>query len=95
MNGFRAGDVEHPAVTKTNSGITFKVYGLSPIAVGWEKADSSSSGGGNHTSDSSNTKVKAPRTGDTFLAMPYVWMLLAASAALAGLFLKSNRSRRL
>lgn len=38
MNGHKAGEVEYPAVTKTESGIRFKVYGLSPISVGWTKA---------------------------------------------------------
>lgn len=29
------GEVEYPEVTETREGIQFKVYGLSPIAVGW------------------------------------------------------------
>lgn len=29
------GEVEYPEVTETKEGIQFKVYGLSPIAVGW------------------------------------------------------------
>lgn len=29
------GEVEYPEVTETDKGIQFKVYGLSPIAVGW------------------------------------------------------------
>ena len=29
------GEVEYPEVTETAEGIQFKVYGLSPIAVGW------------------------------------------------------------
>lgn len=29
------GEVEYPEVTETEKGIQFKVYGLSPIAVGW------------------------------------------------------------
>ncbi len=45
MNGFLAGDVEYPAADKTEKGITFKVNGLSPIAVGWKAADNGSSDG--------------------------------------------------
>lgn len=45
MNGFLAGDVEYPTVDKTEKGISFKVNGLSPIAVGWKEVDSGSSGG--------------------------------------------------
>lgn len=44
MNGFVAGDVEYPTVAKTESGITFKVYGLSPVAVGWKEINGGSSG---------------------------------------------------
>ncbi len=45
MNGFLAGDVEYPAADKTEKGITFKVNGLSPIALGWKAADNGSSDG--------------------------------------------------
>lgn len=38
MNGYHAGDVEYPEVTKTEDGIRFVVYGLSPITVGWTEA---------------------------------------------------------
>lgn len=58
MNGFRAGDVEYPAVTKTEKGITFKVHGLSPVAIGWEKADGGASGdsaGGNDNAGDHNS----------------------------------------
>lgn len=46
MNGFKAGDVEYPEVANTNSGISFKVNGLSPIAVGWKDVKDDSAGGG-------------------------------------------------
>lgn len=46
MNGFQAGEVEYPAVTKTEDSITFKVYGLSPIAIGWKEAGNDSTGDG-------------------------------------------------
>lgn len=52
MNGFLAGDVEYPEADKTEEGITFTVNGLSPIAVGWKEADSSSSDGSGDGSDS-------------------------------------------
>lgn len=59
MNGFLAGDVEYPEVTNADSGISFKVNGLSPIAVGWKdvKDDSAGDGGngdGNGSGDESN-----------------------------------------
>lgn len=33
---YQAGDLEYPKVTKTEKGLQFKVYSLSPIAVGWK-----------------------------------------------------------
>lgn len=57
MNGFLAGDVEYPEMTNTDSGISFKVNGLSPIAVGWKdvKDDSAGDGGnGDGSGDGSN-----------------------------------------
>lgn len=54
MNGFLAGDVEYPDADKTEKGISFKVKGLSPIAVGWKEADSGSSGGNGDGSGSGN-----------------------------------------
>lgn len=35
MNGYKAGEIETPAVIKTEDGISFTVKGLSPIAIGW------------------------------------------------------------
>ena len=37
MNGKNPGEIEFPAVEETASGITFRVYGLSPISVGWKQ----------------------------------------------------------
>lgn len=92
MNGCRAGEVEHPAVTKTDDGIRFKVYGLSPIAVGWQEVKSGSSQGGG-SSSSANT-VKSPRTGDISPVMLYVLLLTAASGTLIALSFKTKKNRQ-
>lgn len=92
MNGYRAGEVEHPAVTKTDDGIRFKVYGLSPIAVGWQEVKSGSSQGGG-SSSSANT-VKSPRTGDISPVMLYVLLLTAASGTLIALSFKTKKNRQ-
>lgn len=61
MNGYKAGDVENPAVTKTDTGVRFTVNGLSPIAIGWKEIvpettpDADTGGNGNAESDSSNS----------------------------------------
>ena len=52
MNGFQAGEAEYPAVTKTEDSITFKVYGLSPIAIGWKEAGNDSTGDGGDNDNS-------------------------------------------
>ena len=52
MNGFQAGEVEYPAVTKAEDSITFKVYGLSPIAIGWKEAGNDSTGDGGDNDNS-------------------------------------------
>ena len=55
MNGFKAGEVEYPELTKIDKGLTFKVNGLSPIAIGWKKVDAGNNGGNNSGSgDGSN-----------------------------------------
>ena len=33
--GANAGDIEYPAASATEKGVTFTVTGLSPVAVGW------------------------------------------------------------
>ncbi|MCI8515069.1 MAG: hypothetical protein HFI93_10675 [Lachnospiraceae bacterium] len=43
-NNYQPGDVEYPAVKKTDAGIQFRVYSLSPIAVGWISINQAPSG---------------------------------------------------
>ena len=40
MNGKTPGEIEFPDIQETESGITFRVYSLSPISVGWKKVAS-------------------------------------------------------
>lgn len=98
MNGHRAGDTEYPAVTKTADGLRFKVYGLSPISVGWTDAgvlrNPVSGGGGNgHSSGSGSSGSSAPAsqqsavqsapTADESPIVFYTGMLLLSAAGLA------------
>ena len=39
FNGHKPGEIEYPTVVKGANGISFKVDGLSPITVGWKKAE--------------------------------------------------------
>ena len=46
MNGKTPGEIEFPDIQETESGITFRVYSLSPISVGWKKVTSGENPGG-------------------------------------------------
>ncbi len=104
MNGFRAGDVEYPTVTKTDGGITFRVYGLSPIAVGWKTANSAFTVTGNASAGQAGnvpdvekhtaaSRTGNPATGDNTPIMPYVWTALASLCGLAGLGIRKKKDR--
>ncbi len=98
MNGHYVGDVEYPEVTKTEKGITFKVYGLSPIAIGWKGVNSSSFGDGENGNVSSTptfsvNKMKAPPTGDTSSIMLYVLLAAAALSVISGLYIRTKKIR--
>ena len=96
MNGFRAGDVEYPAVTKTENGITFKVNGLSPVSVGWKDVEYNGYNGGGSSGGptSSADRVGAAATGDTSPVMLYILLIAgAACGILIGLYVKRKRSR--
>ncbi len=105
MNGFYAGDVEYPTVTKTENGITFKVYGLSPIAIGWEEATSNPTGSKPNEEDeitnsstpdtpASDEKITdTPLTGDSVSIILYTLMAAVSLTMMAGLYIKAKRSR--
>ncbi len=46
MNGKTPGEIEFPDIQETEYGITFRVYSLSPISVGWKKVASGENPGG-------------------------------------------------
>lgn len=98
MNGFQAGDVEYPAVTKSENGITFKVYGLSPISIGWEEINGSSGSSGTAgsgtagTGTSAGNKTKAPLTGDSAPMMLYL-LLAAASLTVIARLISTKKVR--
>lgn len=97
MNGFLAGDVEYPAVTKTDNGLMFKVSGLSPVAVGWKEINSVSSGQAPSTPSSSRPgssgdKTKAPLTGDPSSMMLYI--LLSATSFSVIVYMKAKKVKR-
>lgn len=99
MNGHKAGEVEYPAVTKTESGIRFKVYGLSPISVGWTKA-----GELNNTVEVTETDdistdsqqsaaADSPKTSDEYHLAWYLIAMAVSGGLLAGMILYGRRRR--
>ena len=110
MNGMKAGDVEYPSVTKTDGGVQFRVYSLSPISIGWKTVKASApdtdtgnkdsgngSGGGSHSSGSPVTQASSAPTGDDSPILLYAVLLAAAAAGIAAVVVtekKKNKNRR-
>ena len=110
MNGMEAGDVEYPSVTKTDGGVQFRVYSLSPISIGWKtvkasapdtdtgnKDNGNGSGGGSHSSGSPVTQASSAPTGDDSPILLYAVLLAAAAAGIAAVVVtekKKNKNRR-
>lgn len=91
MNGFYAGDIEYPTVTKTEKGLTFKVYGLSPVSIGWKEISSSASQ--STGSPSSVNKVTSPSTGDTSSVILYLLLAAAAFTGVLRLYTAARKSK--
>ena len=110
MNGLKAGDVEYPSVTKTDGGVQFRVYSLSPISIGWKTVKASApdtdtgnkdsgngSGGGSHSSGSPVTQASSAPIGDDSPILLYAVLLAAAAAGIAAVVVtekKKNKNRR-
>ena len=110
MNGMKAGDVEYPSVTKTDGGVQFRVYSLSPISIGWKtvkasapdtdtghKDNGNGSGDGSHSSGSPVTQASSAPTGDDSPILLYAVLLAAAAAGIIAVVVtekKKNKNRR-
>ena len=100
-NGHKAGEVEYPSVTKTDAGIRFKVYGLSPVSVGWTKAgelNNAVEGNGNNDSsggDRQNAAVQSPKTSDDNFVLLYLLSMIVSGGLLAGMiFIRKRKNSR-
>ncbi len=104
MNGHRAGEAEYPAVEKTAEGIRFKVYGLSPISVGWKDAAKPDGTGNPGTGNPGNPgssggsqaaagAVVSPKTSDGSHVEWYLLSMIVSGGILGGMFLW-NRKRK-
>ena len=61
MNGNRAGEVEYPSVTETEEGVSFRVYALSPIALGWKEAGQTADEDDGGSADQEKPGQEAPK----------------------------------
>ena len=101
--GKTPGDIETPAVVKTDAGIRFTVTGLSPIMVSWTEAKPADEGADNEIGQDAGTTAgvaetdensgqKPPETGDTGSAvMLYTALAVCVSGMLAALMLYRKR----
>ena len=104
MNGHRAGETEYPAVEKTAEGIRFKVYGLSPISIGWKdvvKTDDTKPGAGNTgnpgstgTNQAAASSVVSPKTSDESHVEWYLFSMIVSGGILCGLFLWDRKRKK-
>ena len=106
--GKTPGQLEYPAVTKTDEGIRFTVTGLSPIGVSWQEVPASGgesgggSSGGSSGSSSAETPAPAPvsvaaitpLTGDNARLGLWAAMGLSALAIWALAALAEKKARR-
>lgn len=82
-NGFKAGDVETPEVTKTADGISFKVMGLSPIMISYT-----------HHTENNGEQIASPDT-DNNTYLPLLAAFAAAAAACAAVTVVYTKRRKL
>ena len=66
MNGLGVGEVETPAVTKTEKGLQFTVRSLSPVAVSWSKIET----GGSAPAPTAPTATPAAPDGTVYYTCP-------------------------
>ncbi len=71
VNGYKAGEVETPEVTETESGISFRLMGTSPVMVGFKKVSSETT--------TTNNDATSPETGDTSNIL--LWSLILIGSA--------------
>lgn len=101
MNGHRAGETEYPAVEKTAEGIRFKVYGLSPISVGWkdiEKTDDTKNPDTGNSGGSQNqaaaSAVGSPKTSDNNHIEWYLLSMVVSGSILGGMFIWNKKRKK-
>lgn len=86
MNGFKAGEVEVPPVTKAEEGIEVTFNGLSPVSVSWKEIEQAAAPSGPAATDtqgpSEQETDKAASTGDDFNMI--LWAAIAGVAVMAG-----------
>lgn len=106
---YQPGDVEYPTVEKTDTGIQFRVYSLSPIEVGWlpvsqtqtpgttaapQPTASSPTDSTSGTSSQGGTQVTGSQTGDGNHVVYLYLLFLLAAGTIASLLMEKRRAGR-
>lgn len=97
--GKTPGDIETPAVVKTDDGILFTVTGLSPIMVSWTEAKPADDGEGQSTGSETgvtdadgSSKELPPETGDTeSTVILYTALAIGVSGMLASVMYRRRK----
>ena len=99
MNGNHAGETEYPEVTKTEDGIQFKVYGLSPISVGWKQIvpvndESGSDRQEGAVNESQAAAPESPKTSDNNHIGWYILIMILSVSFLGVLSFETYRRKK-
>ena len=99
MNGHHAGETEYPEVTKTEDGIQFKVYGLSPISVGWKQIapvndESGSDSQEGKANESQATVPESPKTSDNNHIGWYIFIMILSVSFLGVICFETHRQKK-
>ena len=99
MNGHYAGETEYPEVTKTEDGIQFKVYGLSPISVGWKQIvpvndESGSDSQEGAANESQAITLGSPKTSDNNHIGWYIFIMILSVSFLGVICFETHRQKK-
>lgn len=95
--GKTSGNVELPAIRKTDNGMEFTVTGLSPIALAWSAPGEgrvNASGGVGAGSGGTATRILGALTGDQSPILLYAGLAGATALVLVTVMITSKRRRR-
>ncbi|MCD7845017.1 MAG: LPXTG cell wall anchor domain-containing protein, partial [Oscillospiraceae bacterium] len=88
--GTVAGETEYPAVTKTDTGISFRLTGLSPVSIAWKEGAAATAA---PTASAAATSA-APNTGDSANTVLWAALMILCMGGIAALTAAVRRRRK-